>query len=507
MDAARRLACVRNQLCGGGGGGGNGGGGAIDTISTRPGEHGEGRHPPRPAERSGRLLPDGRPMRQLPPLEPGSLDALATEGRYVYERQKRVDYTARFGEGNARNLQYPRIADLAAHDARFAAMLSDPFVQTPERAPLTDEVEYAILGGGFGGLCVGARLREQGVEASDIRIIDRGGDAGGTWYWNRYPGAMCDVESFCYMPLCEELGYVPSEKYAHQPELMRHSQRIMENFGLYERACFGTEVKALTWDEASSRWIITTDRGDRMRAKFAVCNFGVFSHPKLPAVPGVPEFEGVMMHTSRWDYSVTGGSSAGGLSNLKDKRVAIIGTGATAVQVIPHLGEAAKELYVFQRTPSTIDVRNNFHTTEDYAAKNLSKPGWQRERFLNFMWNTEGPQDGLEDLVSDGWTHAMARSKHVRERAAESGEESVSIRELMDRSDYEHVEQIRMRCDAVVQDPETAEVRPSPSLAVAANDHLYVARDHRVCAHVITVLNVWLHYVRLCVGVSAWSRR
>ena len=214
------------------------------------------------------------------------------------------------------------------------------------------------------------------------------------------------------------------------------------------------KVKALTWEEESQRWIITTDRGDHMRAKFAIVNFGVFSHPKLPAVPGVPDFKGTMMHTSRWDYSITGGSSAGDLSNLKDKRVAIIGTGATAVQVIPHLGEACKELYVFQRTPSTIDVRNNFNTTEEYKQKYLSKPGWQRERFMNFMWNTEGPEEGLEDLVSDGWTHAMARSKGVRERAAVSGEQT-SMRDLMDRSDYEHVEQIRMRCDAVVQDAET----------------------------------------------------
>ena len=191
---------------------------------------------------------------------------------------------------------------------------------------------------------------------------------------------MCDVESYCYLPLCEELGYTPAEKYCHQPEMLLHSQNIMVKYGLYEKAVFGTEVKEVRWDDATERWIIHTDRGDAMKAKFVTVNFGVFSHPKLPAVPGVQEFEGTMMHTSRWDYDVTGGSSAGNLHKLKDKTVGIIvtatvslprpaqkpkeaaapqGTGATAVQIIPHLGAHAKQLHVFQRTPSTIDVRNN----------------------------------------------------------------------------------------------------------------------------------------------------
>jgi cation diffusion facilitator CzcD-associated flavoprotein CzcO len=106
---------------------------------------------------------------------------------------------------------------------------------------------------------------------------------------------MCDVESFCYMPLCEELGYVPTEKYAHQPELLRHSQAIMAYYGLYDTACLGAEVSELRWAEEDGRWHISTDRGDQFHARFATVNFGVFSHPKLPATTvvgaGVEMFE------------------------------------------------------------------------------------------------------------------------------------------------------------------------------------------------------------------------
>ena len=255
-----------------------------------------------------------------------------------------------------------------------------------------------------------------------------------------------------------------AEKYCHQPEMLLHSQNIMVKYGLYEKAVFGTEVKEVRWDDATERWTIHTDRGDSMRAKFVTVNFGVFSHPKLPAVPGVQQFEGTMMHTSRWDYDVTGGSSAGNLHKLKDKTVGIIGTGATAVQIIPHLGAHAKQLHVFQRTPSTIDVRNNceppppspprlrlcavlthlalsaVNTTPEYAAEYLSGEGWQKNRMDNFMLNTEGTTDpSTPDLVSDGWTHSMNRARMVRAKAEETGDimDSSKMRNLMDMSDCE----------------------------------------------------------------------
>ena len=214
-----------------------------------------------------------------------------------------------------------------------------------------------LVGGGFGGLLAGARLRELGVR--DIRVIEKGGDFGGTWYWNRYPGVACDIESYVYMPLLEELGYVPREKYSRGAEIFAHCKAIAEKYDLYRNACFQTQVSEVRWDERASRWIISTDRGDAMKARFVCLANGFLQKPKLPGIPGIESFGGHSFHTSRWDYAYTGGDADGNLTGLRGKRVGIIGTGATAVQCIPHVGESAGHLYVFQRTPSSIDVRAN----------------------------------------------------------------------------------------------------------------------------------------------------
>ena len=187
-------------------------------------------------------------------------------------------------------------------------------------------------------------MSELGFE--DIRIIEKGGDFGGTWYWNRYPGAACDTEAYIYLPLLEELDYVPSQKYAHAPEILSHSKNIAEKYGLYENACLQTEVTGIQWDELASRWVIQTNRQDRFRAKFVIMSNGPLHRPKLPGIEGINSFNGHTFHTSRWDYEYTGGDSNGALEGLRDKRVAIIGTGATAVQCTPHVGEAAKQLYL-----------------------------------------------------------------------------------------------------------------------------------------------------------------
>jgi len=223
------------------------------------------------------------------------------------------------------NEQYIEIRDSFAH------YLEDPYVAPQSREPLTDDVDVAIIGGGFGGLLTGARLRQAGI--SDIRVIEKGGDFGGTWYWNRYPGAACDVESYIYLPLLEELGYIPKEKYTHAPEILSHCRRIGEHFDLYRNACFQTEVTNLTWDDSARRWIISTNKGDRMRAKFVCMANGPLHRPKLPGIPGVETYRGHSFHTSRWDYDYTGGTSDGNLSKLHDKRIGVIGTGATAVTV------------------------------------------------------------------------------------------------------------------------------------------------------------------------------
>lgn len=334
---------------------------------------------------------------------------------------------------------------------RFARYLSDPYVGPVEREPLFDDVEVAVIGGGFGGLLAGARLREAGV--SDIRVIEKGGDFGGTWYWNRYPGAACDVESYIYLPLLEEVGYVPKEKYSRAPEILAHSQAIGRHFDLYRNACFQTEVTEIRWDDDARRWIVATNRGDRMRARFVVMANGPLHRPKLPGIPGVELFAGHSFHTSRWDYDYTGGDSDGGLTRLAGKRVGIIGTGATAVQCVPHLGEHAEALYVFQRTPSSIDVRNNRPTDPEWAQ--ALTPGWQQERMDNFNALVSGGYAEV-DLVNDGWTDIIGNLLIRMRKEASPDLSAEGLARNLEIADFEKMNQIRSRVDEIVRDPATA---------------------------------------------------
>ena len=358
--------------------------------------------------------------------------------RYRAERDKRVRE-----DGNEQYLEMR---------GDFAHYLDDPYVDPLVRAPLFDEVEVAIVGGGFGGLLAGARLREAGLD--DIRIIEKGGDFGGTWYWNRYPGAACDVESYIYLPLLEELGYVPKEKYTRAPEILAHSRAIGEHFDLYRNACFQTEVTGVTWDEDDGRWLIATNRGDVMRARFVVMANGPLHRPKLPGIAGIESFRGHTFHTSRWDYAYTGGTSEGNLTGLAGRRIGVIGTGATAVQCVPHLGETAGHLYVFQRTPSSIDVRDNRPTDPAWSA--TLEPGWQKRRMQNFNNLVSGIPEP-EDLVGDGWTDIIGKLL-VRIAAQERPDLSPeAVATSLELADFDKMEQIRSRVDAIVSDPGTAE--------------------------------------------------
>jgi cyclohexanone monooxygenase len=358
--------------------------------------------------------------------------------RYRQERDKRVRE-----DGNE---QYEEVT------GRFARYLDDPYVEPISREPLTDEVEVAVIGGGFGGLLAGARLREAGVR--DLRVIEKGGDFGGTWYWNRYPGAMCDVESYIYLPLLEELGYVPRGKYSKAPEILAHSRAIGQHFDLYDNACFQTEVTELRWEEVTARWIISTNRGDRMRARFVCLANGPLHRPKLPGIRGIEHFAGHAFHTSRWDYDYTGGDADGNLTGLRGKRVGIIGTGASAVQCVPHLGEAAEHLYVFQRTPSSIDVRANRPTDPEWAAS--LGPGWQRRRMENFNTLVSGGFEP-EDMVNDGWTDIIGKLLVRVRNDADADLSPEGLASTMELADFEKMEQIRARVDQIVQDGATAE--------------------------------------------------
>ncbi|MEM6301084.1 MAG: NAD(P)/FAD-dependent oxidoreductase, partial [Pseudomonadota bacterium] len=291
--------------------------------------------------------------------------------------------------------------------AEFSNYKDDPYIDSPlTRDSLEDTVEVVIIGGGFGGLLMAGELKKAGI--TNIRVIEQGGDFGGTWYWNRYPGAMCDVESYIYLPLLEELAYLPKKKYSFGPEILEHSRRLAQHFGLYENACLQTSVTELRWIDEESLWQIKTNRDDDMRARYVVMANGPLNRPKLPAITGINEFKGHSFHTSRWDYAYTGGDSTGGLDKLADKRVAIIGTGATAIQCVPHLGEWAKELYVFQRTPSMVNPRNNRDTDSEFAEELLAEPQWQKKRMDNFQSNMEGAAPAT-DAVNDGWTELAAR--------------------------------------------------------------------------------------------------
>ena len=368
------------------------------------------------------------------------IDKKALLAKYIAERDKRLR-----PDGNAQYLQL---------EGQFADYLDDPYMPVVARTPKTDHVTFAFVGGGFAGLVTCARLVEAGV--SDVRIIEKGGDFGGTWYWNRYPGAQCDTASMVYMPLLEETGHVPTEKYAHAPEILAQCRRIGEKYGLYDNALFHTEVKSLTWEAAGSRWIIETSRGDRFTADFIGLGTGPLHVPKLPGIPGIETFAGKAFHTSRWDYAYTGGDPAGApLDKLADKRVAIIGTGATAVQVVPHLAGACKQLYVVQRTPSSVDMRANAPLDPAWFAE-VATPGWQQRWLENFTDNQAGG-NAREDLVQDGWTDLARRIREKIMVLPPTERTPQNMLAAYEDADFEKMEEIRARAEAVVKDKETAQ--------------------------------------------------
>jgi cation diffusion facilitator CzcD-associated flavoprotein CzcO len=365
------------------------------------------------------------------------IDKGALLAKYRAERDKR-----RRADGNA---QYLPLKGRFAHD---------PYTPVAQRETKTDHVTFAFIGGGFAGLPTCARMVEAGVQ--DVRIIEKGGDFGGTWYWNRYPGAQCDTASMVYMPLLEETGNRPTEKYVHAPEILAHCRRIGGQFGLYENALFHTEVENLDWDEANSRWVIETNRGDRFTASFIGLGTGPLHVPKLPGIPGIETFRGHSFHTSRWDYEYTGGGPDSELlDRLADKRVAIIGTGATAIQCVPHLARACQALYVFQRTPSSVDVRANVPIDPD-GFSSIATPGWQQRWLENFTDNSAGGS-ATEDLVRDGWTDLSRRIRSKMKLMPPGELTPQTVLAAFEDSDFEKMEEIRARIDTIVTHRETAE--------------------------------------------------
>ena len=396
------------------------------------------------------------------------IDLNAIRAKYRAERDKRLR-----DDGNE---QYKEVT------GDFAYFVEDPYIDAVvQRAPEKRDVDVVIIGGGFGGMLAAVRLQEQGID--DVVIIEKGGDFGGTWYWNRYPGASCDIESYIYFPLLEETGFVPQQKYTNASETLAYCAAIAEKYALAEKALFQTEVTATEWQESACRWRITTSLGDELAARYIVHANGPLNRPKLPAIEGIGDYKGHTFHTSRWDYGYTGGTSDGGLSGLADKKVAIIGTGATAIQCVPHVGASAAQLYVFQRTPSSVEVRNNGATDADWL-KGQEK-GWHDERRRNFETLLAG-KPVQQDLVADGWTDAFKllvgglRDKApsrarlalwalgglaspklykngLKKYLTDKAMAFMNVAEAMEIADYHKMQGIRDRVEHVVEDAQTAE--------------------------------------------------
>jgi cyclohexanone monooxygenase len=380
-----------------------------------------------------------------PTQTPIDVDVVALREKYRRERDKRLR-----PEGSRQYIE------TSADFAEFWE--TDPHSPAVVRDPLDADVEVVVLGGGFAGLIAAARLKQAGVD--DVRVVEMGGDFGGVWYWNRYPGIQCDNESYCYLPMLEELGYLPSKKFVDGAEIYEHCRTIGKHFGLYDGALFGTQVRGLRWDDDITRWRVSTNHDDDLRARFVVMASGPWNKPKLPGIEGINHFSGHSFHSSRWDYTYTGGSPSDPiLDRLADKRVAVIGTGATAIQIVPFLGRFAEHLYVFQRTPSSVDERGNRATDPNWAA--TLQPGWQRQRQANFhawAWEAFPPGSGEPDLVCDFWTeigrNMAATLSGLPEGTQPSVESLIDLREI---EDFRVMERLRRRIDDIVTDPDTAE--------------------------------------------------
>ena len=352
----------------------------------------------------------------------------------VFDAEEQAKYKA-FKEARA------GAADYIEMKGEFSRYLQDVYSADPvPREALTDECEVLVVGAGFAGLLLWHKLQRAGFE--NVRFCEKGGDVGGTWYWNRYPGIACDVESYSYLPLLEEMNYIPSMKFAAGFEIMEYCQKMAEKFGFYDKCLFHTTVERTEWDEDNSRWTVHTDRGDAMRAKFVVLANGILTTPKLARIDGMQSFAGSSFHTSRWDYNI----------DLKGKRVGIIGTGATAVQAVPELAKIVEELYVFQRTPSSIDVRDQRETSVEEFKEWAKEPGWAKARRARFAKISQG-----RTAMKANDDYLAGRVKDFRERKQHA--EAISPEELVQKqldSNFRIMEQIRARVDAIVEDPVTA---------------------------------------------------
>ncbi|KAH9809198.1 monooxygenase [Teratosphaeria destructans] len=393
------------------------------------------------------------------PDEHGSQTAFgsqATIAKYNAEREKRM-----LSENGRRYID-PTL------DEKYRRFVEDPWIEagtSVNQKPMeSGKAKFLIVGAGWAGILDFIKLLKAGFSLDDIVIIDPAGGFGGTWYWNRYPGLMCDIESYIYLPLLEETGYMPKRKYSSGLEIRSYTEDLCKKYRLHERAVFQSRVEDLTW--AGDHWvarIVEAPKGEEQRTIELQTNYvllatGPLATPHLPDVPGFDSFDGEMFHTSRWDYNITGGSQTDlTLSGLRGKKVAFLGTGATAIQAVPNVAKYAKELFVIQRTPSSVDERNNRDTGPEEWKQIAHKPGWQRERNINFARVISESNDRPRvDLVNDGFSHFHAGS------ALMGGPQEVTMDNLqayiqnLHAIDFPRQERIRKRAEQILQDKEKA---------------------------------------------------
>ncbi|KAJ5587878.1 uncharacterized protein N7459_003643 [Penicillium hispanicum] len=399
-------------------------------------------------------------MPQAIPKDPDDSELLEVKKRYAEERAKRLR-----DDGNAQFIDI----SLSARHERFA---EDPWVNPAAIEAVQSKFpnsscEMLIIGAGWGGLQYAIRMVEAGIRPDDLRIIDPAGGFGGTWYWNRYPGVMCDIESYSYLPLLEETGFVPKQRYSHGEEIRSYANLVARKWGLADCGVFQTKAQKLVWDEAAKEWqveLVQQRAGHAVqhlsvRSRFVATATGVLNWPKLPDLPGILHYTGNVFHTSRWAYDVTGGSPTDpSLTKLQDKRVAIIGTGASSVQVVPHLARWSKHLYVLQRTPAAVDRRDQRETDEEWFRKTVAQSKcWQRERMKNFHQHFTLDEQPEINLVDDGWTRAPGLVGLAgNANGPKSLEEVAAYTAKLYDIDHPRQSRIRVRVDEQVKDPAIA---------------------------------------------------
>ncbi|KAJ4246070.1 hypothetical protein NW762_013815 [Fusarium torreyae] len=394
----------------------------------------------------------------------------ATQKKYAEEARKRLRL-----DGSAQFVQLTE-TDID----RLNALVEDPWADHKALNALDPPIKqndihkYFVLGAGFGGLQFAVRLIEKGIAtADDIRLVDAAGGFGGTWYWNRFPGLHCDVESYIYLPLLQETGYIPTHKYAPGEEVRQHAERIASKWKLDDKTLFRSDVRSVEWDDGSQLWTIklTQRRGPadpsvdvEFRAEYVYLAAGVLTKPQIPNIPGLLSFSGSIFHTARWNYSVSGGSQANQvLTGLEGKRVGVVGTAATAIGVIPQVAKYAKELYVFQRTPAAVNPRGQHPTdVSQFKTSVATEDGWQLKRQLNFgTFINNAAKPGTPNLVGDAWTTTPGYSAVVGSPnygiVNPAPENLAQHTENFHKLDLPHMDEVRARVDSVVKDPDTAE--------------------------------------------------